>query len=122
MAFSDRLETFPRYENGRSRLPSRLRASRVNSTRGAVGRLRGTPALLGRRVQATRPDRSIWRGNNIGQFLRGACGRSAFCESEFVLDDSVCAANVNDFPGPDLHEGQSKGRKVYPEVFKAIGG
>ena len=119
MALSDRLETFPRYENGRSRLPSRLR---ISSLDGADGQLRGTAALLGRRVQATRPDRSIWRGNNIGQFLRGACGRSAFCESEFVLDDSVCAANVNDFPGPDLHEGQSKGRKVYPEVFKAIGG
>ncbi len=87
-----------------------------------AARVRGTPALLGRCVQATRPDRSIWRDSNTGQFLRGACGRSAFCESEFVLDDSVCAANVNDFPGPDLHEGQSKGRKVLPEVFKAIGG
>jgi hypothetical protein len=42
--------------------------------------------------------------------------------SEFASKGSVSAADLNDLPELDLLEGQSKGRKVLPEVFKAIGG
>src|SRR5580704_3149112 len=60
--------------------------------------------------------------SRTGWFGRRTRGRSAFCASEFASNGSVNAADLNDLPGLDFLEGQCKGRKVLPEVFKAIGG
>ncbi len=39
---------------------------------------------------------------------------------EVPREGSVSAADLNDITGLDSLEGQGKGRKVLPEVFKAI--
>jgi hypothetical protein len=61
----------------------------------------------------TVPDSPIWALRAKNQ-----SSKSQFSDSLLAF----VSPNLNDFPRLDLLEGQSKGRKVLPEVFKAVGG